>query len=77
MVASKCAKRSTEEDGVIQAYLAHKKLPPPLGSPYGPRLRPTLGSQEGAVSSERGTPVVDDDPARCAESAKALASRYI
>ena len=28
----------------LQAYLAHKKLPPPLGSPYGPRQRPALGS---------------------------------
>ena len=32
----------SEQD--LQAYLAHKKLPPPLGSPYGPRQRPTLGS---------------------------------
>jgi len=41
----------------LQAYLAHKKQHPPLGSPYGPRQRPTLGSLEGAVSYERGTPV--------------------
>jgi len=28
----------------VQGYLAHKKPPPPLGPPYGPRRRPTVGS---------------------------------
>ena len=27
-----------------QWYLAHNKLPPPLGPPYDPRYSPTLGS---------------------------------
>jgi len=29
----------------VQGYLAHKKLPPPLGPPYGPRQRPTVGAK--------------------------------
>jgi len=29
----------------------------PPGHPYGPRRRPTVGSYEGAVSYERGTPL--------------------
>jgi hypothetical protein len=33
-------------------YLAHKKQPPPLGPPNGPRHIPTVGSEEGAVSFE-------------------------
>ena len=28
----------------LQGYLAHKKQPPPLGTPQGHRLRPTAGS---------------------------------
>ena len=28
----------------VQGYLAHKKLPPPVGPPQGPRQRPTVGS---------------------------------
>jgi len=28
----------------VQGYLAHKKTHPPLGSPYGPMHRPTVGS---------------------------------
>ena len=39
-----------------QGYLAHKKTPTPLGPPYDPRHRPTVGSHGGAVSYERGTP---------------------
>jgi len=31
--------------------------PPPLGPPQGPELSLTVGSYEGAVSYERGTPV--------------------
>ena len=41
----------------IQGYLAHKKQPPPLGLPWGPRHIPTVGSSGGAVFNERGTPV--------------------
>ena len=41
----------------LQGYLAHKKPPPPLGPPEGPRHEPTAGSQGGAVVCERGTPV--------------------
>jgi len=41
----------------VQGYLAHKKQPPPLGPPYVPRHSPSVGSQGGAVSYERGTPV--------------------
>ena len=40
-----------------QGYLAHKKLPPSLGPPYGSRQSPTVGSKEGVVSYERGTTV--------------------
>ena len=29
---------------VVQGYLAHKKTPSPLGTPEGPRYRPTVGS---------------------------------
>ena len=42
----------------VHGYLAHKKLPTPLGTPYGPRHRATVGSQAAAVSYERGTPVI-------------------
>jgi len=41
----------------IDGRLAHKKQPPPPGSPSGPRHSPTVGSYGGAVSYERGTPV--------------------
>jgi len=42
---------------VVQGYLAHKKTPPPLGPPKGPRHSPTVGSYGEAFSYERGTPV--------------------
>jgi len=41
----------------LQGYLADKKQPPFIGPPYGPRHSPAVGSQEGGVSYERGTPV--------------------
>ena len=41
---------------VLLLYLAHKKLPTPLGPPQGPRLCPSVGSQGGPLSYERGTP---------------------
>ena len=41
----------------LQGYLAHKKLPTPLGLPQGPRHGPTVGSYGVAVSYKRGTPV--------------------
>ena len=41
----------------LQGNLAHKKQPTSLGPPQGPRHSPTVGSQVGAVSYERGTPV--------------------
>ena len=28
----------------LQGYLAHEKMPTPLGPPYDPRYRPTVGS---------------------------------
>ena len=31
-------------NNALQRYLAHKKPPPPLGPPYGPRDRATVGS---------------------------------
>jgi hypothetical protein len=40
----------------LQGYLAHKKHPPPLGPPQGPRRSPTVGSCGGAVSYEQGIP---------------------
>jgi hypothetical protein len=42
----------------IQGYLAHKKMPPSLGPPYGPRHSPTAWSYGKAVSYGRGTPAV-------------------
>ena len=41
-----------------QGYLVHKKSPSPLGPPQVPRLRATVGSYGGAISYERGTPVI-------------------
>ena len=41
----------------LQGYLARKKTPKPLGPPQHPRHRATVGSQGGALSYERGTPV--------------------
>ena len=41
----------------LQRYLAHKKLPPPLGPPYGSRYMPPVGSEEKEVFDERGTHV--------------------
>jgi len=41
---------------LLQGYLTHKKLRIPLGLPYVPRQSPTVGSWEGALSYERGTP---------------------
>jgi hypothetical protein len=50
--------RNPYDPRVSQGYLAHKKLPPPLGPPYDPRYSRTVGSLEGGVSHERGTPVL-------------------
>jgi len=33
----------------VQGYLAHKKQPPPLGPPYGPRHSPNVGSYSRGV----------------------------
>ena len=33
----------------VQGYLAHKKQPPPLGPPQGPRYSPTVGSAEAVI----------------------------
>ena len=41
----------------VQGYLTYKKVPLPLGPRWGPRHIPTSGSEEGAVSYERGFPV--------------------
>jgi len=45
----------------LQGYLAHEKQPPPLGPPKDLRYSPTVGSWEGVVSYERGTPVRAED----------------
>ena len=42
---------------VYRGVLLLGKCPPPLGPPFGPRHRPTVGSQGGAVFYERGTSV--------------------
>ena len=42
----------------IPGYLAHKKTHTPLGSPQGPKHRPTVVSWGGRASYERGTPVM-------------------
>ena len=47
---------------VLQGYLAHKKTPTPLGPPYDPRQRSTVGSLGGAFSYERGTPAGHPEP---------------
>ena len=44
----------------MQEYLSYKQTPIPLGPPYTPRHRPTVGSWEGAFSHERGNPVPKD-----------------
>jgi hypothetical protein len=41
----------------LQGYLTHKKPPPHLGPPQGPKHRPYVGSWEGTVFYKRGTPV--------------------
>ena len=47
----------TRVQGRTQGYLAHKKQPPFLGPPQGPRHIPAVGSWVGAVSDEQGNPV--------------------
>ena len=42
---------------VLQGYLVHKKPPPPLGPPYGPRHRPTVGFGGVAFFCKQGTSV--------------------
>ena len=42
---------------LIHGYLVVKKTPPLPRLPQGPRHGPTAGSQEGAFSCKRGTPV--------------------
>ena len=41
---------------VLQGNLANKKLPTPLGSPWVPRYRATVGSYGEGGSYERGIP---------------------
>ena len=36
----------------LQGFLAHTKSPTPPGPPKDPRHRPTVGSWDGALSSE-------------------------
>ena len=36
--------------GALQGYLTHKKMPNPLGPPYDPRHRPTVGPKGDAFS---------------------------
>ena len=50
--------RVAGEVGVaLQGCIAHKKPPPPLGPPEGPRHKLTVECWGGAVSYERGTPI--------------------
>jgi len=55
-----CAPRTLVQG--LQRYLARKNPPPSLGPPYGPRHgprhRPTVGSNGGGGSYERGIPVL-------------------
>ena len=46
--------RRTSECSTLQGYLAHKECPPP---PWDHRHSPDVGSKDGVVSYERGTPV--------------------
>ena len=43
----------------LEACKIENKTPTPLGSPYAPRHRATVGPYGGAVSYERGTHVVN------------------
>ena len=57
--------RSTDETllrpaTALQGYLAHKRMPPPPEKPWGPRHSATVGSNEEAVSCERGTRVIPE-----------------
>ena len=49
--------RDLTERNLPQGHLAHKKQPPLLGPPWGPKHSPTVGPQGDAVSHERDTPV--------------------
>ena len=51
----------------VQGYLAHKKQPPPPGLSYCPRHGPTAGSEGGAFSYERRTPVQGPVPLLCSQ----------
>ena len=53
-----CAGAAHNARREVQEYLAHKKQPPSLEPPHGPRHSPTAGSQGGAVSDERGPPAL-------------------
>ena len=53
--SSRASSAARVEEVAVQGYLAHKKHPPSLGPPQGPRHSPVVGSYEGAVSHERGT----------------------
>jgi hypothetical protein len=52
-------KEDSERVYRIQGYLAHKKQTTLPGPPKDPRHRPTVGSWGGALSYERGTPVLE------------------
>ena len=48
----------------LQGYLAHKKHPSSLEPLHDPRKSPTVGSQGGVVSYERGTHVINQNAPR-------------
>ena len=59
----------------VQGYLAHEKAPIPLGPPKGPKHSPTIGSEQVALSYERGTPVIRSwNPEKVRSNNKALDS---
>ena len=49
----------------LQGYLAQKKQPRLLGPPDDPRYSPTVGSWQGGVSCEQGTPCRGMHPDLC------------
>ena len=44
------ARRASDPASPLQGYLAHKKPPNPLGTPWDPGHRPTVGSYGDAFS---------------------------
>jgi len=53
-----CTRAPPPQKSATMGYLVHKSPPPFKVPPWGPGHRPTVGFKGGAVSYERGTPVL-------------------